>query len=61
MLMSFGKKLGRKKALGRSGRILKENIKINLKRWQIVEWINLVQNGDQSRAFAKTEINLQFP
>jgi hypothetical protein len=52
-----------KRPLGRSRRRGVENIKIDLREigWDGMDWIDLVQDRDQWRAFVNTVMNLRVP
>jgi hypothetical protein len=48
--------------LGRPGRRWEDNIKIDLKEisWEVVHWIDLVQDTDNSWDLVNKVMNLQF-
>jgi hypothetical protein len=52
-----------KRLLGRPRRRWVNNIKTDLKeiRWGSMDWIDVVQHGDQWRALVKTAMNFQVP
>jgi hypothetical protein len=51
------------KPLGRPRRRWEDNIKIDLRKieWGGMDWIDLVQDRDQSRALVNTVMNLRIP
>jgi hypothetical protein len=51
----------RKRPLGRPRRRWVKNIKIDLKSWDCMDWIDLAQDRDQWRALVNTVMNLRVP
>jgi hypothetical protein len=51
-----------KRPLGRLRGRWMDNIKIDLREigWDVMDWIDLVQDGDQLRALVNTVMNLGF-
>jgi hypothetical protein len=52
-----------KRPLGRSRRSWVDNIKMDLREigWDVVDWIDMVQDRDQWRALVNTVMNLRVP
>jgi hypothetical protein len=52
-----------KRLLGRPGRMLEDNIKVDLKEigWGGMDWTDLAQDREQWRALVNTVMNLQVP
>jgi hypothetical protein len=60
--VSVGRPEG-KKPLGRPGRRLEDNIKMDLQEvgWEGMDWIDLAQDRDMGRALVNAVMNLQVP
>jgi hypothetical protein len=50
-----------KRPLGRPRRRWVDNIKMDLRRWDGVDWIDMAQDRDQWRALVNTVLNLKDP
>jgi hypothetical protein len=49
-----------KRPLGRPRRRWVDNIKMDLERWDGMDWIDLAKDRDQWRALVNTVMNLRF-